>query len=150
MCVSTFSLQKDQETLHPIPNPLEIWSQMGIGLPGPLKERNSYKYKVTAVDYTCKFVEAEPLKEKTGSAVAEFLYTLLCQYQIVYIHITDQGGELVNSISKEVYHLICASHSITSYHTQANGLAECQIEVQKTASENMQMKVRTGLSCYMV
>ena len=51
------------------------------------------------MDSTVKFVEVEPLneKKKTWKAVAKFLY----QYRLCDIHITDQGRELVNSISEE-------------------------------------------------
>ena len=63
-CVNKYKLQKSNKTLHPIPVPLKVRNQTGIDLIGPLKETDSYRYSVTAVDYKRKFVEAEPLRKK--------------------------------------------------------------------------------------
>ena len=61
-------LHKGQGTLLPIPVCLKVWSQISIDLLEPLKEVVGYKYIVTAVYYTSKFVEAEAiLQMKTGS-----------------------------------------------------------------------------------
>ena len=60
-----------------------------IDLKGPLKEKDGYRYNVTTVDYTGKIVEAEPLREKTGEAVAKCLYKLLGRYDSCDIDITE-------------------------------------------------------------
>ena len=60
--MNIYELQKGQEILHPIPVPLQLWSQISIDLIGPLKENEGYRYIVTAVDYTSKFVEVQLLK----------------------------------------------------------------------------------------
>ena len=60
-------------------------------------------YRVMAVDYTTKFVEAEPLKEKTGETTAKFLYKLLCQNGSCDIHFRYKDWELVASVSEEFY-----------------------------------------------
>ena len=53
-------------------------------------ERNRwYKYIVTAVDYISKYVEAQPLQEKTGETEVKFLQKLLCQYGSCDTHVTD-------------------------------------------------------------
>ena len=55
-----------------IPVPCKVWSKIGIDLVGSLKEIDSYRYIGTTVNYTGEFVaEAEPLKDKTGEAVAK-------------------------------------------------------------------------------
>ena len=66
--VNTTKLQKGQKTLHPIPLPVKVWSQIGIDLLGPLKAIDGYKYIVTALDYISKFVQAESLKTWGGSS----------------------------------------------------------------------------------
>ena len=127
MCTSTLTnkLQKGQETLHPIPVSHQVWNQICIGVIDPLKQSAGYRYIVTALDYTSKFVEAKPLKEKTGKAVAKFLYKLLCQYGFSDIHVTDLGREMINTITKEFYHLADTYHCRTSYyHPQDIGLVE--------------------------
>ena len=52
--------QNGQETLHPFPVPLRVWNHIGIGLLHPPKEIDSYRYIVTEVNYTIKFIHAEP------------------------------------------------------------------------------------------
>ena len=64
--MSITKLQKGQETLHPMPVPLEVWIQIGIDLLDSLKEIDGCKYIITALDYASKFAEAEPFKEKLG------------------------------------------------------------------------------------
>ena len=102
-------------------------SHISIDFKGLLKEVEGYNDIVTAIDYTSKLVEAEPLKEKSGETVAKFLYKHLCTYGACDIHITYQGGELINSITDEFYHVPDIHHHIaSSYHPQANGPAECE------------------------
>ena len=56
----------------------------------------------------------------------KFLYKLLCEYGSCDIHITNQGKEIVNSISEEFYCLTSMyKHTTSHYHPQANGLIEC-------------------------
>ena len=71
--------------------PLKVCSYISIGIIGPLKEIEGFKYFVIVVDYIIKFVEAEPLNEKTGEAVEKLLlHKLLCRYGSCDICITDQ------------------------------------------------------------
>ena len=66
-------LQKTSCSLHPIPVKSEVWNQLGMDLIGPLKETSSgFKF---IIDYYSKWVEAGPLKDKSASSVAEFLYS---------------------------------------------------------------------------
>ena len=87
-CVNTYKLQEGKEILHPIPVPLKEWNQTGIDLIDPLKETDDYRYIVTAVDYTCEFVDAVSFKEKTGEAVEKFQCKFLYRYSSCGIYIT--------------------------------------------------------------
>ncbi len=70
-------LQKGQGTLHPVPVKDEVWHQLGMDLVGPLPETpRGNKYVMTVTDYYSKWVEAAPLKDKSASSVAEFLYSV--------------------------------------------------------------------------
>ena len=62
--VNTYKLQIGNETIYPIPVPLKVRSQIDIILIGLLKEIDGCGCIVIHVDYTNKFVGAEPLKEK--------------------------------------------------------------------------------------
>ena len=68
-------LKKTSASLHPIPVKSRVWHQLGIDLIGPLRPTpRGFKYIMTIIDYYSKWAEAGPLKDKTASAVAEFLY----------------------------------------------------------------------------
>ena len=64
---------------------MKCWSMMGVDLVGPLKENNGFCYIVTAVDYTSKWVEAEPICDKSALSVAQVLFKLLCRY-LYYVY----------------------------------------------------------------
>ena len=69
------NLKKTSASLHPIPVKSIVWHQLGIDLIGPLRPTpRGFKYIMTIIDYYSKWAEAGPLKDKTASAVAEFLY----------------------------------------------------------------------------
>ena len=68
--MDTSGLHKAFNVLQPIPVPMKCWSVMGIDLVGPLKENNGFHYIVTAVDYSSKWVEAEPICHKSALPVA--------------------------------------------------------------------------------
>lgn len=73
-----------------IPN--KSWAIVGIDLIGPLTEtKNGNKYICSVVDYFTKFVEAFPLQNKTGAAVANVIYKLMTRYGVMHTTITDQG-----------------------------------------------------------
>ena len=77
--MNTSWLHKASNVLQPIPVPMKCWSMMGVDLVGPLKENNGFCYIVTAVDYTSKWVEAEPIHDKSALSVAQVLFKLLCR-----------------------------------------------------------------------
>ena len=121
-------LEKAKQTLNPVPVPTAIWQQIGIDLMGPLPESpEGHLYVMTAVDYFSKWVEMFPLKSKTAIEIGEKLYQLMCRYGPAKVHITDQGREFVNQVSRHLYSLSGQNHRITgAYHPQANGLCERQ------------------------
>ena len=52
---------------------------MGVDLVGHLKENNGFCYIVTVVDYTSKWVEAEPMCDMSALSVVQVLFKLLCR-----------------------------------------------------------------------
>lgn len=80
---------------------------------------------VVAVDYFTKWVEAEPIRDKTAATIAHFLLKLICRHGCAEIQINDQGREFVNQVSSTLHSLTGVKQRITSaYHPQANGLTE--------------------------
>ena len=96
-------LLKSGAELHPVQIQRTALLQIGIHNIRPMnKVIEGKRYIVTAVDYTTKCVEAEPISQKTGE-VAKLLFKLLCQYGSSEVHITDQDLEFNNSISNAFY-----------------------------------------------
>ena len=150
--MNTSQLHKASNVLQFIPVPMKCWSMMGVDLVGPLNENDGFHYNITAVDYTSKWVEGEPIRDKSALSVAQFSSNTCAGSYITYIdninlrtkilmhelhvsnnfrygacdnNINDQGKELNNQISSEFYQLVGMQHRITAaYHPQSNGLVK--------------------------
>ena len=100
-------------------------AQVGIDLM-MLKPSKGYSYVITAIDYFTKYIKMGALKDKSALSVVMWIFdNIFCHYSVMDIHITDNGTEFVNQISKELYSRCNIAHSITSlYHPSVNGLVE--------------------------
>ena len=80
------------------------------------------------MDYFSKWLEAEPIKDKSASTTAQFLYEVICWHGCIKIQINDQVKEGVfNEVSKVLHNMIGTRQRITlAYHYQSNGLCERQ------------------------
>ena len=88
-------------------------AQVGIDLMR-LKPSKGYNYVIMAIDYFTKYVEMGVLKDKSAESIAIWIYkNIFCCYGITDIHITDNGTEFVNKISKELYARHNVAHRIT-------------------------------------
>ena len=123
--LNTTKLQKVNEELHNIPIPMKPMAQVGIDLM-KIKPSKGYNYVLTAIDYFTKYIEMSALKDKSALSVAMLIFNnIFCHYSVTDIHITDNGMEFVNHISKELYSRCNVAHCVTSpYHPAANGLME--------------------------
>jgi hypothetical protein len=111
--------------LHTIPIPEHPWKQIGVDVCCLPKTEEGYVAMVVAVDYFTKWVEAEPIRDKTAATIAHFLLKLICRHGCAEIQINDQGREFVNQVSSTLHSLTGVKQRITSaYHPQANGLTE--------------------------
>ena len=63
----------------------EMLEHDGCRFGWPSEEENGFCYIVTAVDYASKWVEAEPICDKSALSVAQVLVKLLCRY-LYYIY----------------------------------------------------------------
>jgi len=125
-CQKTSSrFDKAAPELQNIPVPASPWKQIGVDLCSLPPTIDGYVGIVVAVDYFSKWVEAEPIKDKTAKTVANFLYNLVCRHGCSDVQINDQGREFVNRVSTVLHELTGVKQRITSaYHPQSNGLTE--------------------------
>lgn len=118
---------KAAPTMHCIPIPSKVWSQIGVDLCSLPKTTEGYVAICVVVDYFSKWVEAKPIQTKTAEEVATFLYELICRLGCVSVQINDQGREFCNAVCTKLHKLTGTKQRVTSaYHPQANGLVERQ------------------------
>ena len=98
---------------------------------------DGYHHLIVCIDYFTEWLEAKPIRDKTGLTVATFLYEFMCRHGCFKVQVNDQGREFVNRVStclREPTLLTGVEQSITSaYHPQSNGLVERQNRKIKNA-----------------
>ena len=100
---------KTHVELHPISIPTKIFSQVGIDLMSLTESEGfdkdaGYKYVISAQCYFLKFVELGALKMKRAEEVSKWIYdNIICRYGVPDVHITDNGSEFANHLSKDMY-----------------------------------------------
>ena len=100
--------------------------QIGIDVCN-LPEVNGFKHLVVCINYFTKWSEAKPIKDKTASTIAQFLYDVICRQGCMKIQINDQGREFVNEVSNVLHNMAGTEQRIKlAYHPQSNGLSERQ------------------------
>ena len=102
---------KGGEKLKSIPVPRMQLRQLGKDCITNLPQtEEGYDTTVTAIDYTSKWPESKPLKEKITEGVAEFMFELVCHHGAAKIHISDQGREFINQVC-----VISCSYTVYMY-----------------------------------
>ena len=139
----TSCLQKIDQNLHPVPIPMKPVSMFGINIM-KLKESQGYNYIITAIDYFTKYVEMGCIKQKSAIEVTTWIYdNIFCRYGVCDIHITNNGTEFVNTISKELYSRTGVTHHLTSpFHPRANGLVE---HMNQTTTATLKKILQDGI-----
>ena len=84
---------KTAPEMHSISVPDRPWVQVRIDLCSLPKSKQGFIGICVAVDYFTKWVEAEPICDKSAVAVASFLYRMICRHGCFEIQINDQGRE---------------------------------------------------------
>ncbi|CAH0719335.1 unnamed protein product, partial [Brenthis ino] len=86
---------------------------------------DSNKYILTLQDDLTRFVQAYPIPDKQATTIAKSLLTFCQHYGIPKRFHSDQGGEFVNNILKQLMKLLGSQHTFsTAYHPQTNGALE--------------------------
>ncbi len=101
--------------------------QWGMDCIGPLPLSQGMQYVITAKDYTSKWVEAEPMPNKSAECIADFMWKLYCRWGSPKFIITDQGTEFKNNLCGELHRgMRIRAIRCSVYHPQSNGLVERQ------------------------
>lgn len=109
----------------------EVIQQIGIDTCG-LLEIYSFKHLVVCIDYSSKWSEVRPIKDKSASTNAQFLYGIIFRHGCMKIQMHDQVREFVNEIRKVLHNMIGTEQRIiSSYHSQSNELCGPQKRIIK-------------------
>jgi len=106
------------------PWPFAWW---GLDLLGPFpKVVGQLKYLVVAIDYSTKWIEAEPLAKITAKNVLRFFKrNILARFGVPALVVSDNGTQFTDQRFQDHLRNIGIKQSFTSVeHPQANGLAE--------------------------
>jgi len=100
---------------------------VAVDLVGPIfpaTDRGN-RYLLTLVDYASCYPEAVALKNVETEIVAEALVSIVARVGIPTEVLSDQGGQFMSGVMKEVSRLLSFRQlTTTPYHPQCNGLVE--------------------------
>lgn len=139
-CEECTSCQQSKVTRHtksPVNQftlPSERFSTVHIDIVGPLPPtkihgelfNNPYRYLLTCIDRSTRYIEAAPMTEITESTVATtFLNIWISRWGVPLHVVTDRGKQFESELFSELSKLV-GFHRLrtTSYHPQANSLIE--------------------------
>ncbi|XP_024195631.1 uncharacterized protein LOC112198745 [Rosa chinensis] len=103
---------------------------------GPVQH---HKFIIVATDYFTKWVEAEPLKEASGTTIRQFIFrNILCRFGIPEVLVSDRGAAFMGGPVEELVNDfgIQFTHS-TPYYAQSNGQAEASNKIIITLLKKM-------------
>jgi putative transposase len=109
----------------------------------PMSEKGNCAVLVV-VDVCSRFIFLEPLPDKLATTVASRLFKLFCLIGFPKIIQSDNGSEFVNTILNHLTQTVKIDHRLTtSYHPQANGLAERSVRKVKDLLEKVLVSKKT-------
>lgn len=104
--------------------PLARW---GLNIMGPLlKSRGNYAYRVVAVEYFNKWIEAKPIKNITSASIQKFFWqNIVCCFGVPRELTVDNGKQFDSTGFRALSHQLGTALCFTSvYHPQSNGAVE--------------------------
>lgn len=125
--------QKQKINRHPARNPMNIVSnaehcleRVSMDLTGPYKDGKKVIYSLTIQDDLSKYIKYIPIEGKKSETIARaFTNEWILYFGIPKYILTDNGGEFVNDLMKEICKLFKIKHIRTSSaYPQSNGSAE--------------------------
>lgn len=105
----------------------EPWNKIALDVVGPLpRTENNCKYILTCQDNLTKYLIAIPIENQEANTIAEAFVNKVClTHGIAQVVLTDQGGNFLSQIFKQVCKLLKIDKINTSaYHPESNGSLE--------------------------
>ena len=124
---TNMKLLSKRGNLQPHEYPTVPFMTVGMDLFGSLTETpRKNKYVILLIDFYSKYIEAEPLKNKRSSTIADwFVNKIVLRHGAIERVLTDQGLNFCSKFMDSVFELTKAQHIRTApYHPETNGLAE--------------------------
>ena len=132
-------LKSPKVELKSIPVPSSVMKQVGVDICN-LPEIDEYRHVIVLIDYSSKWSEAKPTKDKSAPTIAQFLYEVMSQHGCFEMQINNKGWEFVNEVFKQLHELMGVQQRVVSaYHPQANGMVERQNSLVKVLEDNPEM-----------
>jgi len=117
-------------------SPTDVFSHWSIDFAGPFPEdvTTGAKYAILAVDWLSRWAEAEPTKDASPEAAAEFIYNnIVTRYRCPISLQSDNGTHFINPIIRILCKILKVKHHLsTSYYPQSNGKIERVVGTIKT------------------
>ena len=141
------SCQENGPLIHQPPTNLQTisaswpFAKWGMNILGPFPPATGQRrFLIVAVDYFTKWIEAEPLAKITAAHVQNFMWKLICRFDIPHTVITDNGRQFVDQKLEAFFTELGVKHITSSMeHPQTNGQAEAANKVVLS-----QLKKRLG------
>ena len=108
--------------------PDKRFSHVMVDIVGPLPDSYGYKYLLTAVDRTTRFVQAAPMTEASSQAAATaFLNSWVAFFGVPTVVTSDNGGSFTANLWKDMMSRLNIEVKYSAlYHPQSVGLIERQ------------------------
>nr|GEW86512.1 reverse transcriptase domain-containing protein [Tanacetum cinerariifolium] len=117
-------LQRDEMPQNSI-QVCEIFDVWGIDFMGPFSSSRENKYKLVAVDYLSKWIEAKALPTNDARVVCKFLKSLFARFGTPRAIISDRGTHFCNDqFTKVMLKYGVTRRLATAYHPQTSGQVE--------------------------
>jgi cleavage and polyadenylation specificity factor subunit 1 len=113
--------------VEPIPVPSQRFSHVHVDVVGPLPtSREGFRYLLTMVDRSSRWLEAIPLRSVEAATCAEaFIAGWVARFGVPGRITTDRGRQFISSFWGHVCGQLGAHHSTTTaFHPQSNGMVE--------------------------
>jgi transposase InsO family protein len=109
------------------------FDHIAIDLAGPFPTSEAgFNYVLVHVDLLTRFIIVRPLQSKLALEVAQTLFQIWTTFGFPTIVQSDNGGEFVNSILKELTTTLSIHHRLTSpYNPRSEGLGESAVKIFK-------------------
>ena len=125
-CATSKIVMHTKPPVPPIPVPPECFQHIHVDIVGPFQPNQRCKYLLTMIDWTTRWPEAVPIKDKTSYTILQmFLGTWVSRFGIPYTVTSDRGDQFTSEAwRKSLSRLGINVSTTTAYHPQANGIVE--------------------------